>query len=125
MAASVESLAKVPLFRDLDSGALKRLGRVVRERSFKAGETIVSQGDEGVGFYLIDTGRVDVSRDGQSLATLGPGDFFGEQALLDHYRRSATVGKATEDTHTLAVMRLTSWPSCAAARTSPSICLRS
>jgi CRP-like cAMP-binding protein len=104
MGASVESLTQVPLFRDLNKGALKRLERVVRERRFKAGETIVSQGDEGVGFFLINSGRVDVSRDGSSIATLGPGDFFGEQALLDNYRRSATV-KATEDTDTLAVMR--------------------
>ena len=104
MAGSVESLAKVPLFQDLNKGTLKRLEKVVRERRFKAGETIVSQGDEGVGFFLIDAGKVEVSRDGQSLATLGPGEFFGEQALLDNYRRSATV-KATEDTDTLAVMR--------------------
>src|SRR5512139_3809313 len=76
MAASVESLAKVPLFQDLNKGTLKRLEKVVRERRFKAGETIVSQGDEGVGFFLIDAGKVEVSRDGQSLATLGPGDFF-------------------------------------------------
>ena len=104
MAALADSLAKVPLFKDLDKNALNRLERVMRERTFKAGDTIVSQGDEGVGFYLITDGEVEVSRDGTRLATLGADDWFGEQALLDNYRRSATI-KATSDTKTLAVMR--------------------
>ncbi len=104
MAATAASLARVPLFRDVNRSALKRLERVMRERNFTAGETIITQGDEGVGFYLITSGKVDVSRDGTHLATLGPDDFFGEQALLDNYRRSATI-KAIEDTSTVAVMR--------------------
>jgi CRP-like cAMP-binding protein len=104
MAASAESLARVPLFQNLDKSALSRIQRVMRERNFKAGETIITQGDEGVGFYLITSGKVDVSRDGTHLATLGPDDWFGEQALLDNYRRSATI-KAIEDTSTIAVMR--------------------
>jgi CRP-like cAMP-binding protein len=104
VAATAESLSRVPLFKDLNKQALSRLERVIRERTFKAGDTIVSQGDEGVGFYLISSGKVEVSRDGTQLATLGPDDWFGEQALLDNYRRSATV-KALEDTTTLAVMR--------------------
>lgn len=104
MAALADSLAKVPLFKDLDKNALNRLERVMRERTFKAGDTIVSQGDEGVGFYLITDGEVEVTRDGTKLATLGADDWFGEQALLDNYRRSATV-KAVADTKTLAVMR--------------------
>ncbi|MEX1104550.1 MAG: cyclic nucleotide-binding domain-containing protein [Dehalococcoidia bacterium] len=104
MAALADSLARVPLFKDLNKSALGRLERVMRERTFKAGDTIVSQGDEGVGFYLITAGKVEVTRDGMSLATLSTDDWFGEQALLDNYRRSATV-KALEDTKTLAVMR--------------------
>ena len=97
-------LADVPLFRDLNKRALDRIEKVVRERNFKAGETIVSQGDEGVGFFLITDGQVKVVRDGNDLATLGSGDFFGEQALLDNYRRSATV-TAVAPTKTLAIMR--------------------
>ena len=104
MAATADSLSRVPLFKDLNKSALGRLERVVRERTFKAGDTIVAQGDEGVGFYLITSGKVDVSRDGKHLATLATNDWFGEQALLDNYRRGATV-KATEETKTLAVMR--------------------
>ena len=97
-------LADVPLFRDLNKRALDRIEKVVRERNFKAGETIVTQGDEGVGFFLITDGQVKVVRDGNDLATLGSGDFFGEQALLDNYRRSATV-TAAAPTKTLAIMR--------------------
>ncbi|MGH2625689.1 MAG: cyclic nucleotide-binding domain-containing protein [Anaerolineales bacterium] len=104
MAATADSLARVPLFKGLDKSALHRLERVIRERNFKAGETIVTQGDEGVGFYLISSGHVEVSRDGTKLATLGPDDFFGEQALLDNYRRGATC-KAVDDTQTLALLR--------------------
>ena len=103
MAAS-HHLGTVPLFKDLNKKALDRLERVVRDRTFKAGETIVTQGDEGVGFFMITDGSVKVTRDGKELATLGAGDWFGEQALLDNYRRSATV-TAADATKTLAIMR--------------------
>lgn len=103
MAAS-HHLGTVPLFKDLNKKALDRLERVVRDRTFKAGETIVTQGDEGVGFFMITEGSVNVTRDGKALATLGAGDWFGEQALLDNYRRSATV-TAADATKTLAIMR--------------------
>ncbi|MGH2609115.1 MAG: cyclic nucleotide-binding domain-containing protein [Tepidiformaceae bacterium] len=104
MAAIADYLAKVPLFQGLNKSALGRLERVSRERNFKAGDTIISQGDEGVGFYLITSGKVEVSRDSTSLGTLGTDEWFGEQALLDNYRRGATV-KAVQDTKTLAMMR--------------------
>lgn len=103
MAAS-HQLGSVPLFKDLNKKALERLEKVVRDRTFKAGETIVSQGDEGVGFFMITDGSVKVTRDGTELATLGAGDWFGEQALLDNYRRGATV-TAADATKTLAIMR--------------------
>ena len=104
MASTADSLAKVPMFNDLPKKALERLERITRERSFKAGDAIVKEGDEGVGFFLITKGKVDVTRGGAKLNTLGAGDFFGEMALLDNHRRSATV-TATEDTATLAMLR--------------------
>lgn len=64
----------------------------------------MKEGDEGVGFFLIMSGKVQVKRGNTTLATLGPGDFFGEMALLDNYRRSATV-TATEPTETIALLR--------------------
>ncbi len=103
MAAS-HQLGDVPLFKDLNKKVLARLEKVVRDRTFKEGETIVTQGDEGVGFFMITDGSVKVTRDGTELATLGAGQWFGEQALLDNYRRSATV-TAVSATKTLAVMR--------------------
>ncbi len=103
MAAS-HQLGDVPLFKDLNKKAIERLEKVVRDRTFKEGETIVTQGDEGVGFFMITDGSVKVTRDGMELATLGAGEWFGEQALLDNYRRSATV-TAVSATRTLAVMR--------------------
>lgn len=84
-------LTTIPLFQDLPQGSLDRLERFLRRRHFDEGDTIVKEGDEDVGFYLIESGRVSVTRAGTSLATLGPGDFFGEMALLDAHRRSATV----------------------------------
>ena len=91
MSTATDSLAKVPLFRDLDRKALERIERAIRPRSYKAGEVIVKEGDEGVGFYLISSGAVGVTKGGKDLNTLGAGDFFGEMALLEHHRRTATI----------------------------------
>jgi CRP/FNR family cyclic AMP-dependent transcriptional regulator len=99
-----DDLAKVPLFRDLNKKALERLAKVARPRNFRSGEQVVKEGDEGVGFFLINSGKVDVTRGGTHLNSLGAGQFFGEMALLDNYRRSATV-TASEPTACLGIMR--------------------
>jgi CRP-like cAMP-binding protein len=104
-----EILAQVPLFSDLEPGDLKRLIKVVKERNYPAGEVILKEGEEAVGFFVVSSGRVQVVKDlgGPKeivLATLGPGEFFGETALLDGYLRTASV-RALEDTHCLAMTR--------------------
>jgi CRP-like cAMP-binding protein len=104
MPGTLEALAQVPMFSQLPRRALERLERITRQRSFKTGETIVKEGDEGVGFFMITSGKVDVTRAGKALNSLGAGDFFGEMALLDNHRRSATV-TALEDTECLAMLR--------------------
>lgn len=104
MSTTMESLARVPLFRDLNRKALERVERTARARAFRAGEEIVKEGEEGVGFYLITSGSVSVTRGGVQLNTLGAGDFFGEMALLDNHRRSATV-TASEATECLVLHR--------------------
>jgi len=99
-----DTLARVPLFQDLPKKSLGRIAKTIRTRNFKAGDTIFKEGEEGVGFFIVSKGKVEVSRGGTSLATHGPDGFFGEMALLDNHRRSATV-KAAEDTECLAIMR--------------------
>ncbi|MGE5595440.1 MAG: cyclic nucleotide-binding domain-containing protein, partial [Hyphomicrobiales bacterium] len=101
MSATTDALARVPLFRDLNKRQLERIEKFARPRSFEAGDTIFSEGEEGVGFFLITRGKVEATRGGTTLATLGAGDFFGEMALIDGFRRSATV-KAAEPTECLA-----------------------
>ena len=99
-----DALAKVPLFRDLDKKGMERLEKMARARTFKAGDMIVKEGDEGVGFFLINSGEVEVARGGAHLATLRAGQFFGEMALFDNYRRSATV-TAKSATECVAMLR--------------------
>jgi CRP-like cAMP-binding protein len=104
MAEITETLAIIPLFSDLPLKTLKRLERITRTRDFIAGEVIFHEGDEGVGMYIIVEGEVKATRGGTELATLGPGEFFGEMALLDHFRRSATI-TATKPTTCFSISR--------------------
>ncbi len=99
-----DRLANVPLFQDVPKKSLHRLGETARERNYKAGEVIVKEGDEGVAFYLVTGGTAESTRGGSKLATYGEGDFFGEMALLDNHRRSATI-KAITDVETIAISR--------------------
>jgi CRP/FNR family cyclic AMP-dependent transcriptional regulator len=98
----VESLREVPLFRDLSNRDLKRLAGSMSEMKFGSGETVVSQGKGGVGFFVILDGRAKVSQDGEDRGTLGPGDFFGEMALIDGDDRAASV-VADGDLHCAAM----------------------
>ncbi len=104
MSATMDSLKQVPMFRDLNKKALERLERIARQRSFNTGDVIVQEGAEGVGFFLITSGKVSVTKEGHELSTIGADQFFGEMALLDNYRRSATV-TAIEPTKCLAMLR--------------------
>lgn len=101
---SVDALANVPLFRDLPPKSLERIQKFTRARSFRAGDVIFKEGEEGVGFYMITQGKVDVIHGGTPIATISDGGFFGEMALLDNHRRSATV-QAAADTECIAIMR--------------------
>ena len=100
-----ESLRRVPLFAGLDKKELEVLGKLIKEQPYRAGTTIVKSGAGGHGLYIIKEGRVSVVRDGQSIASLGPGQFFGEISVLDGGPRTADV-RADTDT---VCMTMISW----------------
>lgn len=95
-------LAGCALFRGLDEGELAALGEAAAEVEFPAGRVIARQGEVGTGFFVIAEGQVRVVRDGETIATLGPGDFFGELSVIDGQPRIAQV-VATEPTRCLAL----------------------
>jgi CRP-like cAMP-binding protein len=89
-------LKKVPLFADLDGRELDEIARSMQERRVAAGETVLQQGAGGAGFFVIEQGEADVTVDGQARGTIGPGDYFGEIALLTGSDRTATVTARTD-----------------------------
>jgi CRP-like cAMP-binding protein len=94
----------VPLFSELSRRDLARLAKAAVSRRFAKGQIIVKDGEQAVTFYIISTGKAEVTKGKKTLATLKAGDFFGEMALLDGYLRSASV-KAIEDTECLVLSR--------------------
>jgi MFS family permease len=94
----------VPLFAPLATLALERVARDMVPVAAPTGTAVVRQGEEGDRFYVIHTGKVEVVRDGRILATMGPGGFFGEIALLKDVPRTATV-TAVGDTELFALGR--------------------
>jgi CRP/FNR family cyclic AMP-dependent transcriptional regulator len=97
-------LGSVSLFSSLDRRALAGLAQQASRRVYGTGETIVREGDTGTALYVIVRGRVRVERGSgpqtAALTELGPGDFFGELALIEDHPRSATV-VALEETECL------------------------
>jgi CRP-like cAMP-binding protein len=87
----LDLLHRIPLFSGFDNRRLERLGMLADEVDVPAGKVPMRQGDTGVDMMIIVSGSVSVERDGNRLNTLGPGDFFGEIALLDGGPRTATV----------------------------------
>jgi len=101
----VAALQRVQLFADLDRRQAEQVARLLKLRPFSKGETVIMEGSGGAAFFIIDSGEATVSSKGVQLATLGPGDYFGEIALIDGGPRSATVTAATD----LVCYGLTFW----------------
>src|SRR5215208_7187299 len=104
---SVELISRVPLFSELSASELERISRVSVARSFSAGVRVFHEGDHSDACYLVRSGDLRVTRehpDGRAiaLATLGPGDIFGELAMLDGEARSASV-ETLSDSELLAL----------------------
>ena len=119
-----ELLAAAPLLAGVDAAGLERIADRTVEVVFTDGHVIARQGEVGTGFFLIASGGARVVRDGQTITTLGPGDFFGELSVLDGLPRIAQV-LAEGETTCLAlptweleavINEQPSWPSrCCAA----------
>lgn len=112
-----DTLAGVPLFSQMSRRDLTRLAKATVTRQFRKGEVIVKEGDQAVAFYVVSKGKVEVFKGQRVLTTCGPGEVFGDMALLDNYPRSASV-RAVEDTECLVLSR---WDFLGELRTNPHI----
>src|SRR5437660_2274682 len=84
-------LKKVPLFSGLDNREIEQIAASMRERRVSAGDVFLEQGAGGAGFFVVEEGEADVTVDGNAVGSVGPGDYFGEIALLTGSDRTATV----------------------------------
>ena len=90
-AEATQLLQRVPLFSGLDPRELETIARTVHERNFSAGDVVAEEGQSGVGFFVIKDGEAKVTIGGNEVRRLGPGDYFGEIALISEGARTATV----------------------------------
>jgi CRP/FNR family transcriptional regulator, cyclic AMP receptor protein len=105
MTTPQEILAQVPLFSVLSKKDVATLSRSAHDRKFPAGTVITDEDQAGVTFGVIVEGQAAVSVRGRRARTLGPGDYFGEMALIDHSYRSATITAETD----LRCLLFTAW----------------
>ena len=100
-----ELLAGCPLFKGIGADGLAKLAELATAVDFPAGHVIARQGEIGTGFFVIIAGEVRVVRDGNVVARLGPGEFFGELSVLDRMPRNATVAAEVQT----SCLALASW----------------
>jgi CRP/FNR family cyclic AMP-dependent transcriptional regulator len=98
-------LQRVPIFQGLEPRELERIAGSMKQRTFRAGDTVTAEGQGGVGFFVIESGEAKVTIGGKDRRTLGPGDYFGEVALLTDSPRTATITAETD----LHCYGMTSW----------------
>jgi len=86
-------LSRIPVFRDLSKKELKAIERILHRRTYKKDEVLFNEGDPGVGMYIIEKGRVNITigSENKLVASLSNGEFFGEMALLSETPRTATA----------------------------------
>ena len=93
---SVELLQRVPLFAELEPRELERLSGSFKERTFDAGQSVAAEGEGGAGFFVIESGEAVVKVHGEERGRLGPGDYFGDIAMIDQGDRTASIEAVTE-----------------------------
>ena len=103
--AASDLLQRVPIFHGLEARELERIAGSMKQRTFRAGDTVTAEGQGGVGFFVIESGEARVTIGGKDRRTLGPGDYFGEVALLTDSPRTATITAETD----LRCYGMTSW----------------
>ena len=103
--AAADTLKKVPLFAGLEDKEREDIATLMVERRFRAGDKLTEQGHSGVGFFVIEDGTADVAVDGEARGSIGPGDYFGEIALLTDSDRTATLTATTD----MLTYGMTSW----------------
>jgi CRP/FNR family transcriptional regulator, cyclic AMP receptor protein len=118
--ATVEQLSNVPLFSGCSAKELNLIARAVKEVNHREGRVIAREGEPGIGLFVIVDGTAKVTIGGQLKTKLGPGDFFGEIALLDGGPRTATV-TATSD---IKLIGLTEWVFRGLLQEHPSIAMK-
>ncbi|MGH2709599.1 MAG: cyclic nucleotide-binding domain-containing protein [Actinomycetota bacterium] len=99
-----ERLKQVPLFSDLSEKELVQVGKWADEVDVAEGKHLIDEGQFGYEFFVIEEGKAEVKRGDDVIAELGPGDFFGEMALLEADRRNASV-IATSPLRTIVMTR--------------------
>ena len=119
-AALIEALGAVGLFSGLPKKKLQLIAEMCREHTFSPGEDIVTQGDRSGRFYLILTGGAEVRVNGHAVNILGPGQYFGEYAVIDQEPRSASV-VATTSVRAYSLASITLRP---LLKEEPEICYR-
>jgi CRP/FNR family transcriptional regulator, cyclic AMP receptor protein len=102
---AVDLLKRVPIFEGLDDRELARIAGSMKQRTFNAGDTVTTEGQGGVGFFVIEDGSARVTIQGDERRRLGPGDYFGEVALLTDRPRTATITAESD----LRCYGMTSW----------------
>ena len=98
-------LKSIPLFADVPDEELGQIATFAQEVVVNEGRELVREGDFSYEFMAIEEGEAEVTREGQHLADLGPGDFFGEMGLLEKTLRNATVTAKTP----MRLVTLTGW----------------